>query len=590
MSNKVADPKYNMIDFIWNEESHFLTIIPPDDGPEKQTNIIAVVDVSGSMNNTVSIKQNDTASETNYTVLDLVKYSLKVVSKSLSPDDTFGLVTFNGQANTIIDPAKVSEIDDIDRRIDDMRATGLTNLWAGVRTAIQLAGKTNTTIMVFTDGCPNEHPPRGYTNAYQSYKLEGGGSIHTFGFGMHLDVDILFTMSQHYNGTYNYISDSSMIGTTFCYTVANIKSEITDNVCIVGQGASIGHLCYGQRRHVMLPERPQAIKFSDGTVYSNITDGPIEDYNFHSTRYIIGEFLLKIVDQCRSENYDKGLIVEDFSKIKALADHVYDLSQDVNGELLKAIENMDMWGRYYIPALFCCHERERANNFMDKGTQRYATGPVFTRFITRAEKIFDTLPPQTPTGYRIRSNSLPAIPVASMSQAFMSTSNGCVSGTTPVLTKERGFVPICEIKVGDILVGDGNDENVVSHVVVGPGAYMLNLTKRLHITEWHPIDTGEGWEFPRNILDYPGAVSTEYFFDTWNLVTTSGKFKTTMNRWVIALGHGIKNDHVASHPYLGSKNVVSDLDDYYNHSTGRCEISGFMRNQVTGLLCGIYNK
>lgn len=578
-----------MSQFIWNEESHFLTVIPPEDGPEKQANIIAVVDVSFSMDDTVTYKKDGADVETAYTVLDLVKYSLKVITKSMSDDDTFGLVTFSDNAKTVMAPSAVGTINDMEEKIDRMTVCGSTNLWAGVKEAIELAGDTNSTIMVFTDGVPNMHPPRGYDRAYAHTRLAGGGSVHVFGFGMNLDVEVLFTMSQRYNGTYNYISDSSMIGTTFCYTIANIKSEVTDTIILVDQQSSVGQLCYGQPRHVMLPERPREIAFSDGTVYHNIVDGPVEDYLFHSTRYQIGEMLLNIVNKCTNSRInDMDYVEEQFAKIKVLADNVFDLSEDVNGELRQAIDNMDLWGRYYIPALFCCHERERANNFMDKGTQRYTKGPVFARFIKRAEEAFATLPPQVATGVLRSTNT--TLPVANMASAFMCAANGCVSGDTPVLTKDRLYVNISDIKVGDKLAGQGWSDNTVVAVVRGPGAYMLNLTKGLHITEWHPIDNGEGWEFPRASLDWPGSVSTHYYFNTWNLVTTAGKFKTTNQRWVIALGHGVSGDPVASHPYLGSMAVVDDVKRHFNESTGYCEINGYKRDPDTGLINGVYDK
>lgn len=587
-----SDPKHTMIGLTWNEESHILTITPPDApvGQEVPTNVIAVVDTSGSMGSRVSFKNSSASGEdveTNYSVLDLVKYSLKVVTSSMSGDDTFGLVTFSTEAKVVIKHAPLSDIDELSGKIDAMHPSGMTNLWAGVKCAIEMAGDTNTTIMVFTDGLPNSHPPSGYDSVYDGTRLKGGGSIHTFGFGNDLSVDILFSMARHYNGTYNYISDSSMIGTTFCYSIANIKAQMTDRVLINGTG-NVGQLIYGQPRHVLLPERPHQVDICDVT-YNGVVDGPVEDATFHKERYAIGDMFLSLVNCC-----DKGCktaLVEDLVEMMKSSVTSEDLLDDINGELTKAVANnaFQSWGRYYIPSLFCCHERERANNFMDVGTQRYATGYLFKQYMDKAAQAFDDLEVQKPS---LMSHIPMAVDIGNpyaangvtMSQAFMCAANGCVAGTTNVVMDNGTTRQVQELVPGDVL----EDGNIVTHVVVGAGAWMHYINSWFYATPWHPIKrtSTSDWTFPHDIV--ADDAQPRFFSRTWNLVTSKGSFSTPTGERVITLGHGIEDDPVASHPYLGSKRVVDDVGACYDEETRTCRISRYKRDFDTGLICGVY--
>jgi hypothetical protein len=582
-----------MVGLTWNEESHILTITPPDgpDGQEVPTNIIAVVDTSGSMGTRVSFKNsmgNGNDVETNYSVLDLVKYSLKVVVASMSRSDTFGLVTFATNADTLIKCTPLSDITNINTNIDKMRPSGMTNLWAGVKKAIEMAGGTNTTVMVFTDGLPNQHPATGYDIAYDGCCMKGGGSIHTFGFGNNLSVDILFKMSQRYNGTFNYISDSSMIGTTFCYNIANIKAQMTDKVIIDGS-YNMGQLIYGQPRHVPLSERPYQAEIG-GIVYDNVVDGPVEDLVFHKERYAMGDLLLKIVCHCCNDSN----ICESEDILGAMRSFVTDedLIADIDGELTKAVSKtaFKTWGRYYIPSLFCCHERERANNFMDVGTQRYATGYLFKQYMKKASDAFDSLEVQKPSLSSQTPMTVdignPTVPHGiSMSQAFMLGSNGCVSGSTEVVMCTGEFKRIDHLQAGYVL----ENGNIVTHIVKGGEAWMYYINGPFYATAWHPIKRNRlaDWTFPRDIV--ADSAQPKYFANTWNLVTRDGSFTTPSGECVITLGHGIMIDPVATHSYLGSRQVIADVGACYNHSTGLCEINRFKRDHRTGLICGIYS-
>tara|TARA_B100000508_G_C11192216_1_gene148940 strand:- start:116 stop:502 length:387 start_codon:yes stop_codon:yes gene_type:complete len=112
------------------------------------------------------------------------------------------------------------------------------------------------------------------------------------------------------------------------------------------------------------------------------------------------------------------------------------------------------------------------------------------------------------------------------------------------------------------------------------------------VTPYHPVFSKEDkWAFP--IEDINETIKFKMMDSSWNLVTESGDFyilgyNSEQATKVIALGHGIVGDMVASHPYLGSDKAKEDVQSAFNVCTKQCHIRGFKRDPETGLLCGIY--
>jgi hypothetical protein len=92
----------------------------------------------------------------------------------------------------------------------------------------------------------------------------------------------------------------------------------------------------------------------------------------------------------------------------------------------------------------------------------------------------------------------------------------------------------------------------------GGRAQLTRLPSGLEITEWHPIreaSTGR-WRFPHMI----GAQVVKKTPYVYNFVLAPGH-PTILVEGVpcAALGHGIADDPVASHPYWGTDAVLNDL-------------------------------
>lgn len=584
-----TDPKHTMTCAIWNSSKNLLTVVPQGHGDVGGHTIIPVVDLSVSMSAPVSIRAGKDVDKemTQYTTLDLVKYSLKVVLNALTERDKFGLVTFSDDARVVREPAFVENTQDVMDQIDDMGVDGMTNLWAGLKTALDVArGQENVTILLFTDGVANLHPPSGYDIAFERNTIDFNQvSTHVFAYGTsNMDQDLLFKTSVAYNGTFNYISDASMIGTVFVNTMANVMSQYVKSIRIAG--VSMGQLNYGQFRHYILAERPNEIYVGNKLLRVVDRDGYGDDvYNFHYSRVVMREAF---------NAFFKGnaLITDKLLAFKEIIGRidwtvVPELEADLNGEITLAFENYNTWGRYYLYSIYSAHEREWCNNFLDKGIQRYAVGKTFKSARDKMENAFTNLPVQKPTAIVHRSVPVARV-VGSMGDTFYNTNSGCVGPNTKIVMNDGTYKSVKELKKGDMLAAD----TVVISVVKGPPVMMMKYAG-IKITPYHPVlsTTNAKWQFPIDGLSQ--KVKFEMSASSWNLVTTSGCFYATeldveTITKVIALGHGIVDDDVAHHQYLGGEQVKVDVLRGYDETTGVCYIRGFKRDADTGLLCGVY--
>lgn len=76
---------------------------------------------------------------------------------------------------------------------------------------------------------PNKSPEGGITGNFLKYKdlnhkLLSRCIIDTFGFGYQMDSQLLDQISQIGNGNYNFIPDSSFVGTIFVNSLSNMLS------------------------------------------------------------------------------------------------------------------------------------------------------------------------------------------------------------------------------------------------------------------------------------------------------------------------------------------------------------------------------
>lgn len=224
------------------------------------------------------------------------------------------------------------------KRIDGLRPESSTNLWAGIRSGLDVFAQANAMgnvqgLFILTDGMPNYMcPAQGYV-AKLGPILEKAAeeracipTIHAFGFGYSIESGLMQSIAETGNGNYSFIPDAGMIGTAFVHSVANLHTtwataatleltgakglrlEATEGLAVQqgrkGISLSLGNLQYGQSRDLVVA--CPGIGEND-IMYANLTyklpDG--EEQRFHTLAYFSEktELAPAVVDYhlCRAE-------------------------------------------------------------------------------------------------------------------------------------------------------------------------------------------------------------------------------------------------------------------------------------------------
>ncbi|MER9962055.1 VWA domain-containing protein [Mesorhizobium sp. M0045] len=186
----------------WNEHTKLMHVaikgfdVKPAEQPK--ANLVFLIDVSGSMN------EQDK--------LPLLQSAFRLLVNKLRPDDTVSIVTYAGDAGTVLEPTKASEKDKILAAIENLTSGGSTAGEAGIRQAYRLAQKSFVKdginrVMLATDGDFNV----GQTDDDDLKRLiekerKTGVFLSVFGFGRdNLNDQMMQTIAQNGNGTAAYI-------------------------------------------------------------------------------------------------------------------------------------------------------------------------------------------------------------------------------------------------------------------------------------------------------------------------------------------------------------------------------------------------
>jgi len=165
---------------------------------QPKANLVFLIDVSGSMDEPDK--------------LPLLRSAFRMLVTKLRPDDTVSIVTYAGNAGTVLEPTKASERDKILQAIDNLAPGGSTAGEAGIREAYRLAQQSFVKdgvnrVMLATDGDFNV----GQTDDDDLKRLiedkrKSGVFLSVFGFGRgNLNDQMMQTIAQNGNGTAAYI-------------------------------------------------------------------------------------------------------------------------------------------------------------------------------------------------------------------------------------------------------------------------------------------------------------------------------------------------------------------------------------------------
>lgn len=204
----------------------------------KPSNFICVLDVSGSMSDSSSYRNDPEASK--FSKMDLVKHSVNTIRHCLRPEDKLSIITFSHGANEVLALTHMNEDGKLlaTRTLNMIHEGGSTNLWSGLLLSMNELGKLgiqdeyNNFIILLTDGEPTDNPPRGIYNEFLSNVTKSPlfCNLHTIGYGYGLDSTLLFNLAKSGNGLFAHIPDFSMCNTVFINLLSNCLATAITNV------------------------------------------------------------------------------------------------------------------------------------------------------------------------------------------------------------------------------------------------------------------------------------------------------------------------------------------------------------------------
>ncbi len=229
----------------WNANTKLLHIgvkgydVKPAARPH--ANVVLLVDVSGSMQETDK--------------LPLLKSAFRLLIQKLEPEDTVAIVTYAGDAGTVLEPTPVSQQARILDALDTLRPGGSTAGAAGLEEAYRLAekglvkGGVNR-VLLATDGDFNVGPSD--DDALKTLierKRESGVFLSIFGFGQgNYNDQLMQTLAQNGNGVAAYIDTLSEAEKTLVQEASaslfpiasDVKFQIEFNPEVIAEYRQIG--------------------------------------------------------------------------------------------------------------------------------------------------------------------------------------------------------------------------------------------------------------------------------------------------------------------------------------------------------------
>lgn len=610
-----------------------VTVIPPESGDRIESVVIAMLDISGSMDSDASPPNDTTGEAQGFSRLDLVKHSMNTVKDVMNERDYLAIVTFSNDARTDL---ALTKMDEAGRKragdcIDGLHTEGSTNIWDALRLGIQTTkdpickGK-NVVLVLLTDGEPNVFPPKGIVQTLRE-TVNGLGkeadkfSIHAFGFGYSLDSLLLYDICSIGRGTYGFIPDCSMVGTIFINFMANTIATVIPSAKLIVEGGGVkkiyvrdnvaksdttkidlGSIQYGQSKTVLLQVNdPSGIRVTLESIFA------LSPTDSTSTAK---------ADQQAVDSYALGILIEELEKIGKIKEYsasftkrVSDVQKkikklpsspfieallkdiesadDNEGQIMKAVSKQDWykkWGQDHLLSFSRAHVLQQSTNFKDASIQLYG-GEQFKTVQDQTNTVFCSLPPPKPSCRRD-----PNAPMIQNMATFANAYGGCFNGEGLVQMGNGEVKAVKNLKRGDEVTStNGSTAKVLALIeTVIPDGQLTEVVEveGVLLTPWHPVQTGTDgqWVFPAD-LHASKKVSLRAIY---NLVLDSHHVVVINKLNVITLGHN-KTEGVLAHPYFGSQKVVEDLKGHPGWSSGHLVITNpKVERDSNGLVCKFF--
>lgn len=626
---KIADDKY-IVDLNMGVQNSMSDLKP--------STYVFCIDISGSMNSRCTYDDSD-PEMSKFSRLDMIKHTLRTAVYCLRPIDKIAIIGFSDGVSKCLDMTNMDTNGKKTalKQIDNLCAYGSTHLWAGLDASInivdQIDDTSNIHILLLTDGLPNVMQHSILNNLYN--KLGDNlpkHTIHTFGYGYELDSRLLLDISQRCGGMFGHIPDQTMCNTIILNFLANTLitsinntsitmnnlygcNNVTTNYHQTNPNTIItGAIQPEQKRHIpilietndinnlqmefnidyytnnTLYKYPHVIKGKNSQIiepniicYLEKLKSIIKSSQVHgqtkSNKQVLNE-LEKFYDMLANMNQNTKN-----KEIKNLLTNIQS-PHTTEGQLCKAFSNDEWfkrWGVHYLLAHFRAHELQLRINFKDTALTNYG-GKLFDDVLHEVEQIFFDIVP------------IPKPSLATSNQPFTgnyhtstySSSGPCVDGYGKVNTTE-GKKLVKDLKKGDIVINsNGNRVTIVCVIKTRVHRKQAKMVKinNLVITPYHPIKINDRWIFPCNHHQYRKHIN---FCNTVYNFVVSGDHMITINDIdVITLGHGLNDNSVVRHPFLGTEKVINHLKMHHGWNKGLIVTNDYSVRRNNKLICGLY--
>ncbi len=445
--------------FLDNDSKMLITIDPGSSQTRVHLNVSCVIDISSYMDTIPCFEESKKPKPLGLTILDIVKYAVATVIKSMDSNDRLAIVTFSDSAYTVLQLMNMDAKgqDMALKTLDCIHSYASCNLWAGLEKGLDILTRTSendgpnriSTVMLFTAGKPYIIPSLGHLKTLRMYKDRLGclpGTINTFGFGYFLDSKMLYSLAKEGHGGYYYIRDSSSVGTSIVNAIANQKVTITKTCCLsieplngatfvnpttdLGEYSTtenssrllvdIGSIQTGQTKDILLqmnnlPEEGAAYALISLNVKTrmniSITLSSECDSYASTDRTLPTHFRYMFIDLIKNVMKLMHDRVEFITSANALVQtlikeiedapphqHSLNLLRELKDEVLEALkpDNFEKWGRHFFPSLVFAHGDQVCNSSKDAGQQTYG-GTLFNTLRDEADTLFRNLPPPKPS-------------------------------------------------------------------------------------------------------------------------------------------------------------------------------------------------
>lgn len=584
--------------------------------------IVAVVDVSGSMGDEVEVKTTTGVERNGLSKLDITKHALNTIINSLSEHDVMTLITFSTNAKLLAENVQVDQIGKtrLLNLVKNMQPDCQTNIWDGLLVALKciersIQSNKSTSIFLLTDGIPNIQPNRGHEHALseQLAKMTQKCTINTFGFGYQLDSTLLKNLSTLGGGLYSFIPDAGFVGTVFINALANqfLTCVIKPNIIVKYTDGTtslheLGSCKIGIDRSVFIKRTKQIEKLtitytnalsqeestlefvpsgieveneydivndeSVDTGVSNLTlTQPNKFYTLQADQHVekilnegVRDDIIRLINKvltfgvCQQSNNDINTFISNYMD-HMINQYIKNVVDDATGQIRIALSNQDYyekWGKHYLLSLAMSHSLQNCSNFKDKGLQLYSN-QLLEINRTNLDQIFLSIPAPIPSAKRSsNSNKYTSVNMSS----YNNSNAPCFSGDCTVQTID-GFVKVKDIRVGDRILSSSKNFVEVTHIIKTTqqnSSKVIVFPDGLIITPGHPVFVDGEWILPENVCGT--FEDSSYKRDLYDFCVNVDHIININGIQCVTLGHNLTGNSLIEHEYLGSQNVMRDIE------------------------------